>query len=144
MPHSQPTALQQTVCKFLLDPQYHIYHWGSTILGDSTLWMHDTSSPCAAKFEKIKHGYSTWIANGILLLGVTSSVNISFAVKIRHVFACVVIILVMLAGSKFYKYRYVFGQCWWCSLKTQYSINTRETHWIWKVYPLLSGFKEYK
>ena len=37
MPHSQPTALQQTVCKFHLDPQYHISHWGSTILGDSTL-----------------------------------------------------------------------------------------------------------
>ena len=37
MPHSQPTALQQTVCKFLLDSQYHIFHWGSTILGDSTL-----------------------------------------------------------------------------------------------------------
>ena len=38
MPHSQTTALQQTVCKFHLDPQYHISHWGSTILGDSTLW----------------------------------------------------------------------------------------------------------
>ena len=37
MPHSQPTALQQTVCKFYLDPQYHISHWGSTILGDSML-----------------------------------------------------------------------------------------------------------
>ena len=37
MPHSQPTALQQTVCKFHLDPRYHIFHWGSTILGDSTL-----------------------------------------------------------------------------------------------------------
>ena len=37
MPHSQPTALQQTVCKFHLDPQYHISHWGSTILGNSTL-----------------------------------------------------------------------------------------------------------
>ena len=37
MPHSQPTALQQTVCKFHLDPQYHIFHRGSTILGDSTL-----------------------------------------------------------------------------------------------------------
>ena len=37
MPHSQPTALQQTVCKFHLDPQYHISHWGSTVLGDSTL-----------------------------------------------------------------------------------------------------------
>ena len=37
MPHLQPTALQQTVCKFQLDPQYHISHWGSTILGDSTL-----------------------------------------------------------------------------------------------------------
>ena len=39
MPHSQPTALQQTVCKFHLDPQYHIFHWGSTILGDSVLWF---------------------------------------------------------------------------------------------------------
>ena len=39
MPHSQPTALQQIVCKFHLDPQYNISHWGSTILGDSTLWM---------------------------------------------------------------------------------------------------------
>ena len=38
MAHSQPTALQQTVCKFHLDPQYHIFHWGSTILRDSTLW----------------------------------------------------------------------------------------------------------
>ena len=37
MPHSQPTALHQTVSKFHLDPQYHISHWGSTILGDSTL-----------------------------------------------------------------------------------------------------------
>ena len=37
MPHSQATALQQTVCKFHFDPQYHISHWGSTILGDSTL-----------------------------------------------------------------------------------------------------------
>ena len=36
MPHSQPTALQQTVCNFHLDPQYHIFHWGSTKLGDST------------------------------------------------------------------------------------------------------------
>ena len=35
MPHSQPTALQQTVCKLHLDPQYHISHWGCTILGDS-------------------------------------------------------------------------------------------------------------
>ena len=40
MPHSQPTAPQQTVCKFHLDPQYHIFHWGSTILGDSTLCHH--------------------------------------------------------------------------------------------------------
>ena len=40
MPHSQPTALQQTVCKFHLDPQYHISQWGSTVLGDSTLWPH--------------------------------------------------------------------------------------------------------
>ena len=39
MPHSQPTSLQQTVCKFNLDPRYHIFHWGSTILGDSTLWL---------------------------------------------------------------------------------------------------------
>ena len=39
MPHSQPTALQQTACKFHLDPQYHIFHWVSTILGDSTLWI---------------------------------------------------------------------------------------------------------
>ena len=39
MSHSQPTALQQTVCKFHLDPQNHIFHWGSTILGDSTLCM---------------------------------------------------------------------------------------------------------
>ena len=38
MPHSQPTARQQSVCKFHLDHQYHISHWGSTILGDSTLW----------------------------------------------------------------------------------------------------------
>ena len=37
MPHSQPTAPQQTVCKLRLDPQYHIFHWGSAILGDSTL-----------------------------------------------------------------------------------------------------------
>ena len=37
MPRSQPTALQQTVCKLHLDPQYHISHWGSTVLGDSTL-----------------------------------------------------------------------------------------------------------
>ena len=37
MPHSQPTALQQTVCKFHLDPQYHIFYWGSIILEDSTL-----------------------------------------------------------------------------------------------------------
>ena len=43
MPHSQPTALQQTACKFHLDPQYHIFHWGSTILGDSTLCMHTYS-----------------------------------------------------------------------------------------------------
>ena len=39
MPHSQPTALQQTVCKFHLDPQYHISHWGSTVLRDSTQWI---------------------------------------------------------------------------------------------------------
>ena len=32
-----PTAPQQTVCKLHLDPQYHIFHWGSTILGTSTL-----------------------------------------------------------------------------------------------------------
>ena len=38
MPHSQPTAPQQTACKFHLDPQYHIFYWGSSILGDSTLW----------------------------------------------------------------------------------------------------------
>ena len=25
--------------KFHLDPQYHIFHWGSTILGDSALWF---------------------------------------------------------------------------------------------------------
>ena len=36
MPHSQPTA---SVCKFHLDPQYHIFHWGFTILGDSTLCL---------------------------------------------------------------------------------------------------------
>ena len=37
VPHSKPTS-QQTVCKFHLDPQYNIFHWGSTMLGDSTLW----------------------------------------------------------------------------------------------------------
>ena len=45
MPHSQPTALQQTVCKFHLDPQYHISHWGSTALGDSTLCRSPMTSP---------------------------------------------------------------------------------------------------
>ena len=39
MPHSQPNASQQTVCKFHLDPQYHLFHWESTILCDSTLWI---------------------------------------------------------------------------------------------------------
>ena len=38
VPHSQPTASQQTVCKFHLDPKYNIFHWGSTMLGDSMLW----------------------------------------------------------------------------------------------------------
>ena len=38
VPHSQPTLSQQTVCKFHLDPQYNIFHWGSTTLGDSILW----------------------------------------------------------------------------------------------------------
>ena len=39
VPHSQPTAPQQSVCKFHLGPQCHIFHWGSTILGDSTLCL---------------------------------------------------------------------------------------------------------
>ena len=44
--YSQPTTSQQTVCKFHLDPQYHIFHWGSTTLGDSTLWWaHSYSLP---------------------------------------------------------------------------------------------------
>ena len=49
--HSQSTASQQTVCKFHLDPQYNIFHWGSTMLGDSTLWTkmaesnHNTDIP---------------------------------------------------------------------------------------------------
>ena len=38
-PHSLLTALQQTVMKIHLDPQYNIFHWGSTILGVSTLWL---------------------------------------------------------------------------------------------------------
>ena len=37
VPHSQPTASQQTVCTFHLDLQYNIFHWGSTVLGVSTL-----------------------------------------------------------------------------------------------------------
>ena len=51
VPHSQPTASQQTVCKFHLDPQYNIFHWGSTILGGSALWTkmaesnHNTDIP---------------------------------------------------------------------------------------------------
>ena len=27
VPHSQPIAPQQTMCKFHLDPQYNIFHW---------------------------------------------------------------------------------------------------------------------
>ena len=50
MPHSQPTALQQTVCKFHLDPQYHIFHWGSTILGDSTLCVNSVALAQASNF----------------------------------------------------------------------------------------------
>ena len=38
VPHSQPVAPQQTVRKIHLDPQYNIFHWGSTIKGVSTLW----------------------------------------------------------------------------------------------------------
>ena len=34
----KPTAPQQIVWKFQLDLQYNIFHWGSTILGVSTLW----------------------------------------------------------------------------------------------------------
>ena len=51
MLHSQPTTPQQTVCKFHLDPQYHIFHRGATILRDSTLWTkmaksnHNTDIP---------------------------------------------------------------------------------------------------
>ena len=41
VPHSQPIAPQQTVCKFHLDPQCNIFHWGSTALGVSTLWCHN-------------------------------------------------------------------------------------------------------
>ena len=33
-----PTASQQTMCKFHLDPQYNTFYWGSTVLGVSTLW----------------------------------------------------------------------------------------------------------
>ena len=39
VPHSQPTAPQQTVLKIHMDPQYNIFHWGFTILGASTLWQ---------------------------------------------------------------------------------------------------------
>ena len=39
VPHSQPTASRRTVCKFHLDPQYNIFHWGSTVLGVSTLYI---------------------------------------------------------------------------------------------------------
>ena len=38
-PYSQPTAHQQTVWKSYWDPQYNIFHWGSTILRVSTLWI---------------------------------------------------------------------------------------------------------
>ena len=48
MPNSQPTAFQQTVCKFHLDPQYHIFHWGSTILGDSKLCLQWNIKFCAS------------------------------------------------------------------------------------------------
>ena len=40
-----------SVCKFYLDPQYHIFHWGSTILGDSTLCM-----PLSQKHKKHPKG----------------------------------------------------------------------------------------
>ena len=36
VPHSQPTAPQQTVCKFHLDPQNNLFHWGYTSWGVST------------------------------------------------------------------------------------------------------------
>ena len=51
-PHSLPTALQQTVMKIHLDPQYNIFHWGSTILGVSTLWL--SLWQCLAKRCKIR------------------------------------------------------------------------------------------
>ena len=36
-PPLKPTIPQQTVRKFHLDPQYNIFHWGSSILGVSKL-----------------------------------------------------------------------------------------------------------
>ena len=68
--YSQPTTSQQTVCKFHLDPQYHIFHWGSTILGDSTLWWaHSWCKAMKAIYIIYLHGATSiplWISNHML------------------------------------------------------------------------------
>ena len=64
MPHSQPTALQQTVCKFHLDPQYHIFHRGSTILGDSTLWINPAGRNQLVACDRVDKCLSKMVAIG--------------------------------------------------------------------------------
>ena len=61
MPHSQPTALQQTVCKFHLDPHYHIFYWGSTILGDSTLCLFPVLSKHKDQFKELCWFLCCWL-----------------------------------------------------------------------------------
>ena len=71
MPHSQPTAPQQTVCKFHLDPKYHIFHWWSTILGDSTLWEPFTCSShsiCRNFGKVLRCSLLHWLQHALLEL----------------------------------------------------------------------------
>ena len=66
VPYSQPTVSQQIVCKFHLDPQYHTFHWGFTILGNSTPWLSwrfwvstGISAECRIKYDMIFTGTVT-------------------------------------------------------------------------------------
>ena len=84
MPHSQPTALQQTVCKFHLDTQYHIFHWGSTILGDSTLW-HSGSFNMLHGMGKHDYAYSFYRA---ISLPDTQNCGLCMRRECRERFSC--------------------------------------------------------
>ena len=69
----QRDGCQNTVLSVLwrcyLDTQYHIFHWGSTILRDSTLWIRVLlKTNCGQKLHKLLSQFFLWLIMRIRLL----------------------------------------------------------------------------